>query len=593
MLKPIIFFVLLFYYLSALAQNPALAKSYFEKGDLDKAAYEYSLLLKSFPFNETYLLRLIQIYQSQGKYENVGKLLQKQPMKQKPYLWVYLGYNYHLQNADEKAAKYYKKALNAVEKNSFYAYMIGESFKQVYLLDYALKTYQMALQKEPNKTFYLKTALIYAEKNNLELMMQNFLKPLEENTQFLSQIKYYLTRYITTDPENEANRVLKKLLIQNIQKTHQIQWHKLLKWLYIEQKEYKKAFIQLRSLFHKHQASLGEIYHLAQTAAFNKKNETARYIYLFIMQQPKAGRLAESAKLALLNLDLNQILNSEDLTRINQLFQQYLYENWSAKNKIDLYLSYADFLAFHQKQPEKALKILNNLNTQSINKQVEASLRLKEADILLFQQKFNQALVLYTQVQLDFPNHRLGHKATFDIARTSFFQGDMDWAHAQLKVIKSVADDLIANDAIDMDLIIINNKEKGDTLQSGLKTFAKARFEYFRKNPENALAVLDTLTKNFKGQLIYDDACMLKGKILIQQNRNSEALEAFQAVLDNNTEDLLKDDALFQMGKIYEIQGDNDKAMSLFKKIILLYPGSFWLTDAQKHFRKLRGDNLP
>jgi len=209
---------------------------------------------------------------------------------------------------------------------------------------------------------------------------------------------------------------------------------------------------------------------------------------------------------------------------------------------------------------------------------------------LLYDEAFNQALILYTQVQVDFPNNETGHQATYKIARASFFQGDIDWAHSQLKVIKSVASDLIANDAIALDLIIINNKEEGDSLQTGLKTFARAKFEIFRKNTDKALTILDSLKKNYKAQLIYDDALWTQAQIYEQQKKFDKALQNYQAILDNPTEDLLKDDALFRMAMIYEEKEDEEQAKKLFKKIVLEYPASFWYVDARKHFRKLRGD---
>ncbi len=593
MLRILIFFLSFFSWQVLLSQNPALAKSYFEKGELDKAAYEYKLLYEKFPYNDSYLLNLIKIYQSQGKYSAVEKLLQNLPLRQKPYLWVYLGYNYHLQKNETKAAKYYQKALKAVTKQSMQAYMVGEAFKQVYLLDEALKTYQIALKQHKNPALYLKMALIYAEKNNMPLMIRHLLLPLQDEAKYMSQIKYYLARYITDNPENEINIILKKQLIQHIQQTHAARYYRLLQWLYTEQKEYKKAFFQLKSLYKKKLAGLGEIFHLAQTAVYNKKNADAKFIYHYIITQPEAGFFGERAKLALLDLDLKQILNKEDQDKISLLFKQYLQEPWSAANKFDLQLSYADFLAFHLKQTAKALELLKQVETLSLTKRQKAAIKLKQADISLYQKHFNQALVLYTQVQLDFPNHPTGHRAIYDIARTSFFKGDINWAHAQLKIIKSVADDLIANDAIDLDLTIINNKEEGDSLQTGLKTFARAKFEVFRKNPDRALRILDTLTRNFKGQLIYDDALILKGKILTQQKKYKLAIATYQAVLDNQTEDLLKDDALYKMALIEEKLGNLDTAKILYKKIILNYPASFWLTDAQKHYRKLRGDVLP
>ncbi len=573
-------------------QNPELAKKYLDQGDLDKAAYEYKLLVDKFSYNDKYLFSLIKIYQSQSKFEAVNNLLKQKKSKQKPQYLVYRGYNYQLQKDSIKAKKYYQKAIKAVKDIPYRAYAVGQAFRQLYLLDEALQTYQIAISKGNNPNYLLQIAQIYAEKNDIPDMMKSYLNLLEREPKYTSQVKYYLTRAISQDPENEANQILKNLLIERIKATQDTRWYRLLQWLYTQQKEYKKAFLQLKSLYHKNEADISEIFHLAQTAVFNKKINDAKSIFRFLTLQNKAPEYAEKAKLELLKLDLKNILTTEQKQEIAQKFETYLQEKWSPKNQIDLKIAYADFLAFHQNQPAKALDILSGLERKTFIKKQQAAIKLKKADILLFQQDFNQALVLYTQVQLDFPNNPTGHKATFDIARASFYQGDIDWAHSQLKVIKSVASDLTANDAIDLDVLIINNKEEGDTIYDGLKKLARAKFEIYRKKSELALKILDTLTRDFKGQLVYDDALMLAGNLLENAGQYEEALNKYQAVLDNNTEDLRKDDALYRMAIIYEQLGEDEKAKELFKKIIIDYPGGFWYVDARKHFRKLRGDDL-
>ena len=589
-MKNFILYILLFAFpVISLAQNPELAKKYLDNGDFEKAIYEYKLLLQKFPYKDNYMYDLIKAYQALSKFDEVEKLIKGRNPKQKPQYWVYLGYNYQMQKDTVQAEKYYQKAIKSVRKKNYYAYAVGDAFKKFYLLDEALQTYQEAM-KNSKTNYYMQMALIYAEKNEPDLMIENFLKLAESNTAYQGRIKYYLSQYITQDPENKANISLKNQLIQKIAATKAPQWYRLLQWLYVQQKDYKKAFFQLKSLYQKGEAEISEIYHLANTANFAKHEAEARSIYEFVIQNSQNPDYVELSKLALLKNAGKKLLSEEEKNSLEQEFQTALNENWSMKNKISLQILYADFLAFHQKKIQKALDLLDSIQGYLLNKRQLAEVRMKKADILLYDEAFNQALILYTQVQVDFPNNETGHQATYKIARASFFQGDIDWAHSQLKVIKSVASDLIANDAIALDLIIINNKEEGDSLQTGLKTFARAKFEIFRKNTDKALTILDSLKKNYKAQLIYDDALWTQAQIYEQQKKFDKALQNYQAILDNPTEDLLKDDALFRMAMIYEEKEDEEQAKKLFKKIVLEYPASFWYVDARKHFRKLRGD---
>ena len=94
---------------------------------------------------------------------------------------------------------------------------------------------------------------------------------------------------------------------------------------------------------------------------------------------------------------------------------------------------------------------------------------------LKFEQKFNQALLYYSQIEDDMKNDVIGQEASFKTARTSYFKEDFKWASHQLKVLKSASTQLIANDALDLFLLISDNTVE-DSTQVALKKFAKADF---------------------------------------------------------------------------------------------------------------------
>ena len=70
-------------------------------------------------------------------------------------------------------------------------------------------------------------------------------------------------------------------------------------------------------------------------------------------------------------------------------------------------------------------------------------------------------------------------EARFKSARTSYYKGDFDWAENQLKVLKASTSQLIANDALDLQLLITDHKF-GDSLQTPLRLYAKADFLTFQ-----------------------------------------------------------------------------------------------------------------
>jgi hypothetical protein len=64
------------------------------------------------------------------------------------------------------------------------------------------------------------------------------------------------------------------------------------------------------------------------------------------------------------------------------------------------------------------------------------------------------ASLLYSQVEKEFKYEAIGHEAKFKNAKLSFYAGDFKWAKTQCDVLKGATTKLIANDALDLSLII-------------------------------------------------------------------------------------------------------------------------------------------
>ena len=64
-------------------------------------------------------------------------------------------------------------------------------------------------------------------------------------------------------------------------------------------------------------------------------------------------------------------------------------------------------------------------------------------------------------------------------------------------------------------------------------------------------------------------------------------------ITENPKADVLSDDALFLLARIQEEDvKDKLKAQELYNQVIVKYPGSIYVAEARKRFRKLRGDGV-
>src|SRR5690606_7743883 len=124
----------------------------------------------------------------------------------------------------------------------------------------------------------------------------------------------------------------------------------------------------------------------------------------------------------------------------------------------------------------------------------------------------NQALIYYSQVENELKNHELGHEANLKIAKTSYYKGDFPWALKQLSVLKTSFSQLIANDAIDMYLLI--NDNASDSTYTALKKCAKADFLIYKNKKEEALEQFNQIMEGHKGEEIEAVTLLIVGQLV-------------------------------------------------------------------------------
>ncbi len=214
------------------------------------------------------------------------------------------------------------------------------------------------------------------------------------------------------------------------------------------------------------------------------------------------------------------------------------------------------------------------------------------SDILVFDEKFNQALIYYSQIQKKVQNDKLAQEARFKVARTSYYKGDFEWAQVQLDVLKKSASQLIANDAMQLSLMIRDNTLE-DSTQTALKKFAKADLLALQNKNAEAIAVLDDILTNHKGEKIEDEALLQQAKLFEKTEQFTQAEVNYNKIIELYKDDILADDAHYRLAILYEgILQNPQKAKELYEQIIFTFKDSIYFVDARKRFRSLRGDAI-
>ena len=588
-MKKLFLYITLSFSLLAFAQNEQLAQYYYEKGDFEKAKIGFEELLQNVPQNTQYFLRTIDCYQQLQLFDIAEKAIKERFDKYKQSnLLVELGYNFQLRKDDTKAKVYYDQAVERIKKNPNEIYSISNAFERKVLLDYALKSYKIATELNPNFNFNYQMGLLYGQLSNMEMMISTFLDEAYANPQNAIRIQNQLVRFMVDEGDATFSEMLRKALIIRTQKNQDVFWNHYLSWFYVQQKEFEKAFIQEKAIYKRSPESLTAIVNLAQLAIEEENQETAKEILDFVLENTSDLELRIQANSYLITMKIENA-SEKDFVAISTELDELLKQFGTSPFTLSLQLIQAHFVAFNLKKPEEGRAIVKKALELQLNDYEVADAKMELADILLYEEKFNQALIYYSQIELDLKNDVMAHEASLKAAKTSYFKTDFAWALKQFKELKSANTQLIANDALEY-FLLINDNTMADSTQTALKQFAKGDYLLYQNRNQEAIAQFQAILKSYKGQEIESVTVLRLGKIYEKQGDFDLALSQYQTIIDQHSDGIYIDEALYFSAEIYNKQLLPEKAKPLYEKVLFNHQDSIYFVEARKKFRQLRGD---
>ncbi|MFV0539981.1 MAG: tetratricopeptide repeat protein [Aestuariibaculum sp.] len=572
--------------------NDVLAKEYYKNGDYEKALIEYKKLFSKSSLNINYVLAIVDIHQQLEQYDEAENFLnQIMPRINYPAFVVELGYNHQLKNDSVAATNFYNKALKSIEERPSYVFSVTNSFKKHALFNEAIKAYEIAMHLKPDYNFSYQLAQLYGEQGKIEEMFNKYIDFVIANPTSLNSIKRPLNDFITEDATNGNNILLRKVLLKKNQQAPHLIYNELLSWLFIQQKEYNKAFVQEKAIFNRNPESLSKIEELAEIATKEQNYNIAKDIFGFIVETAQDIDMVLNAELYLLQIEI-KLSNRKDYDKIDTKFQVLFSKYGLTVSTLQLQVAYVHFLAFYQNKAENAIVFLEKSLELPLNDMQMATVKLQLGDILVLREQFNKALIYYTQIQRNLKNSTISQMARYKVAKTSYYKGDFKWAESQLNILKSSTSQLIANDALDLKLLISDNKHE-DSLQIALKSYAKADLLAFQNKNEAAITLLEQILKDHKTEPIVPQALFKQAQLFEVEKEFEKAIVNYQHIIDHYADSVLIDDTLFYLAEIYEKQLlQNEKAKALYEQIVFNHEASIYFVDARKRYRTLRGDNI-
>ncbi|MBO72332.1 MAG: hypothetical protein CMD35_01825 [Flavobacteriales bacterium] len=580
------------------SQNEKIAYQYFAEKQYEKAIVLYKSLYKKEQKKE-YYEPLLQSFIFLERFKEAEKLTKNHIKKHPGRIELGIDHGYVLEawGKQTKALQVYDQTLKSMVGNVNSILSVGNKFYQKGKYDYAIKAYKRGSKLiNGDYPFAFELAKVYEAKGNLTYVSKSLIGVLEFGEDYIESVKGALSTYFYDDSNGKKRRVFKEVLLEFVQKhPSQSSYTELLIWFFLQEKKFSSALTHAVALDKRNQEFGNRIIKIAEIFVQNKAYDVALKAYKYLLDKKDDSyfyRTARMKTVEVLNKKIKEDPNStsEDINSLKKNYESALEELGRNNYTMDLIRGYALLLAFNYNETEKAKEELKTALKQSRAKNTElAKCKITLADIYVKEDNIWEAALLYGQVNHDFSEDIIGHEAKLKAAKTYFYGGDFEWAKTQLDVLKASTTKLIANDAMQLSILISDNLAL-DTATAPLKLYAKADLYYYQNNDSLAYVYYDSILNQFPDNLtLLDDVYFMQAKIHAKNKRWADAIDRYQKAIDYD--DLLKDDALYEMGIIYnKILKNPDKALLCFEEIIVKHQDSYYAFEARKKYRLLRGD---
>jgi tetratricopeptide (TPR) repeat protein len=582
-----------------------LAAQYFQNKEYDKALIYYEKLFgkKNSPqYYSYYLTCLLEVKDYKSAEKVVKKMIKLEPGSLN--YQVDLGYVYERAGDEKKSTDQYEKTIGLLKEDMDQVFVLGKSFQNIKQYDYAIQTYERARKVlKGSYPFNFEIAQIHALKGDYFSTVAEILDVLLVNETYKQSVEDALTPFFEEGLNTKKTEIIRSELIKRVQKyPDKIVFSEMLIWLLVQQRDYEAALIQAKALDKRNKEAGDRIMELASTFFNNDAFDVSIKAYQYVILKGKDNSNYLNARQELLNVMYKKIVGKNDYTQQELLDLETNYKNalmpppeglGRGPGTISLMRNLAHLLAFYLNKTDEAITILQDaINLPGAKELAISECKLELADILLMTGQVWDASLMYMQVEKAFKNDPLGQDAKFRNARLSYFIGDFKWAQSQLEVLRAATTKLIANDAMDLSLLISDNSTI-DTNLVPLAMFARADLHFFRNNYPGAILTLDSIKVLFPNHSLSDDILFKKYQISMRQGKHEEAAAFLDKILKDYSFDILGDDACFLLGELYENKlNDKQKAMDYYQDVMLKFPGSLFTVEARKRFRRLRGDNI-
>jgi TolA-binding protein len=181
-------------------------------------------------------------------------------------------------------------------------------------------------------------------------------------------------------------------------------------------------------------------------------------------------------------------------------------------------------------------------------------------------------------------------RAALRLAELDYFQGKFQEAQAKLKSLTTNPASDATNDALGLQIFIQENLQSAPP---ALADYARADLLARQQKLSESLDRFQALLTAYPKSDLVDETLISIGDLYTRMGRYADADSAYTRLIDNYPESIVLDRTMMKLGEVYEFGAkDIPKAIAAYQRLLEKFPNSIYVSEARKRVRALRGDTI-
>lgn len=575
-----------------------LADRYFNDAEYESALELYEKVYRNSP-QERYALRIVESYEALMQMDEALDFIEKVARRERDaaiYPIVQAGLLAKMGEMNKSDDLYEEVIKDKLNKEGEFV-KIGAYLYQQGNFRWARETYLTARKTlRGDYLFANEIANIYEREGNYQKAAEEYLNIYYSDPNKLSSSNLYILNLITPPAPASAVVEVERVLLKAVDRNpNDLGLRSMLYEFYVLDQNFYEAFIQVKSIDRLFREDGERIFRFARTMRNNKEYELSNEAFSYIIDRKKESPYFFQAHFEKATNGELQAFESipPNMTAVQQAVADYgqlLDEFGRRPQYFNAIYRRSRLMVFYLNELDVALEEMQALVSQRQFLRAEdwAQGQLLIGDILLIQQEYNQAKLIYQEVANSFKDQQLGALASYKLAQLAYYKGEFNLSQALLGAIKDNTANDISNDAIKLNLLILDNTGL-DSTTVALERFAQAQLLTYQRQYQASLTRLDSLAFDFPDHPLADEILWEKAQIYLKLNDIDKTLDYVNRILDQFSTDIYGDDALYTKARLhdYNLQ-DPESAMEYYLEFLSNYPGSLYSVEVRKRIRELR-----